>query len=152
MVKKENKIFIVTAYRWGLRDNSSWVIGSYSTLKMAKKVAKDYIGYRGGKYGCEVVESIVDKEHNPDNMNACHQVSYTECTYFGAAGRFFQSMEPADRNKQDWEKDPFIDACKEVIEVYPSCLSLLSNNEGKSKMKQCLDKLRPFLEKFAHWR
>lgn len=89
-------IYIVTAYRWGHRDNHSYVVGAFSTKEQADQAADTHVGWRGGKYGCEVVECDVgntSEDYHPS------QVSYFESPYYGAAGRHSPSAHPADRNK-----------------------------------------------------
>jgi hypothetical protein len=147
----KNKTYVVTGYRWGLRDNHSHVVGICSSLKLAKIMAKDYVSYRGGKYGAEVVEGIID-QHNPENMRVCKQVFYVECPYYGAAGRFIQSMQPADNNKDKWNEeseDPFIKVCKDVMKTIEDIEFYSGDSNTEELHKQCIEKLKPFLITFV---
>lgn len=56
------KIHIVTAYRWGDHENHSYIVGAYSNKVKAIRAASTEEDYRGGKYTCEVVEVIIDRE------------------------------------------------------------------------------------------
>ena len=46
--------FVVTAYRWGLREGHSYVVGASDDFETAKKMAEKEEGWRGGKYGVAV--------------------------------------------------------------------------------------------------
>ena len=52
----KNKIYTVTAYRWGTRDEHSYSQGVFNKKTKALKEAEDHKTYRGGKYECEVLE------------------------------------------------------------------------------------------------
>ena len=52
----KNKIYTVTAYRWGDRDEHSYSHGVFNNKANALKEAEDHKAYRGGKYECEVLE------------------------------------------------------------------------------------------------
>lgn len=94
--------FVVTAYRWGLRDAHSYVVGVYVDEAKAKKVAEGHVGYRGGKYGC-LVERFTGEEPDADDIleRPPHErVAYYESPYFGAAGRNSPSCDPVDPAKQ----------------------------------------------------
>jgi hypothetical protein len=53
------KIYTVTAYRWGIYDNESYPVGCYADVESAVAAAEAEEGSRGGKYGCEVLEWTV---------------------------------------------------------------------------------------------
>lgn len=53
-------VFSVTMYRFGSREKHSYILGVYSTLKIAKKAAEDGMKYRGGKYGYEIMSHVID--------------------------------------------------------------------------------------------
>ena len=57
-------VYVVTAYRWGDRENHSYNVGVFSTLDSAKLAADKHAMYRGGKYACVVEECPLDK-YNP---------------------------------------------------------------------------------------
>lgn len=92
--------YVVTAYRWGLRDAHSYVVGAYPTLDAAMQVARDHVEYRGGKYGCEVM--CCQGEPNPsDGGENCwnEQVGYIESPFFGLGGQSRPACQPADHAK-----------------------------------------------------
>lgn len=92
-----SKVFVVTAYRWGHRDNHSYVVGCSDELEHAKQLAESHMDWRGGKYGCEVVEC--DARYVGEGECGAEQVHYVESPYYGACGRNTPSEHPADRNK-----------------------------------------------------
>jgi hypothetical protein len=48
------KVYIVTAYRWGDREEHSYVVGVFDNEENSIKQAKLETEWRGGKYTCEV--------------------------------------------------------------------------------------------------
>ena len=48
------KVYIVTAYRWGDREEHSYVVGVFDNEENSIKQAKLETEWRGGKYKCEV--------------------------------------------------------------------------------------------------
>lgn len=48
------EVFTVTAYRFGMREKHSYVVGVFSKKAKAIKCADDHTAYRGRKYGCDV--------------------------------------------------------------------------------------------------
>lgn len=49
-------VYTVHAYRYGDRERHSYPIGVFPKKHGAIKAAEEEEAYRGGKYGCEVVE------------------------------------------------------------------------------------------------
>jgi hypothetical protein len=47
-------IYTVQAYRWGDRDNHSYIVGVYESKHKAISVARAEAEWRGGKYTCQV--------------------------------------------------------------------------------------------------
>lgn len=78
--------YVITAYRWGMRDSHSYVVGAVDNLSVAKRLAEDEVRDRGGKYGCEVWSATVG------------QVYYVESPHFRCA-RQPGSCHPADVHK-----------------------------------------------------
>lgn len=76
-------IYVVTAYRWGQRNAHSYVVGAFTNKTAAIECAEAHVDYRGGKYGCEVVNAL---EWTEDADNVAEQVYYSESPYFGKAG------------------------------------------------------------------
>lgn len=94
-----NLIYVVTAYRWGLRDNHSYVVGAYLDKKLAKIVAREHVGYRGNKYGCEVIECNAECKIEFEEGNANEKaVFYEECPNWGN-GVGMPSRTPVDHEK-----------------------------------------------------
>lgn len=78
-------IYIVTAYRWGQRDNHSYVVGAWDSLRRAKAAARAEFHDRGGKYGVEVCKA--DTKMPVDYpRDYPEQVYYIESCYFGEVG------------------------------------------------------------------
>lgn len=73
-MKKE--IYVVTAYRWGNRENHSYNIGVFNKANAAMKCADSHTEYRGGKYAC-VVEKCVINEFENDDINYTTEVYRT---------------------------------------------------------------------------
>ena len=90
-------IYVVTAYKWGLRDNHSYVVGAYTDLEQAKCIADSHVEYRGNKYGCEVT-SCVQNDNELEDGNDELRMYYVECPYFGN-GVGMRSSQPVDSSK-----------------------------------------------------
>jgi hypothetical protein len=60
------EIYVVTAYRWGDRNNHSYVLGAFNKITKAVKCADSHAQYRGGKYAC-VVDEVVLNSFNDDS-------------------------------------------------------------------------------------
>lgn len=56
----KNKIYIVTMYRWGDRENHSYVHGVYNKKQKAIDKALEEQICRGGKYHPEVLEADIN--------------------------------------------------------------------------------------------
>jgi hypothetical protein len=52
----KGKLYIVTMYRWGNRENHSYVIGAFTKKQKALDEGEREAQYRGGKYDPEVLE------------------------------------------------------------------------------------------------
>lgn len=61
----KNEIHIVTAYRWGKREDYSYNIGVFTKKHKAQQIAEEHCRHRGGKYAC-VVEKCIPNEFNND--------------------------------------------------------------------------------------
>lgn len=46
--------YVITAYRWGLRDDHSYVVAATTDLESAKDIARTEEEHRRGKYGVAV--------------------------------------------------------------------------------------------------
>lgn len=55
-------VYTVHAYRWGDRENHSYLVGVYSKKHAAMKAGERETEYRGGKYECEVIEWQLDRD------------------------------------------------------------------------------------------
>lgn len=53
------KFYIVTMYRWGERDNHSYVLGVFDDEQEAIRAGKEHGEHRGGKYDPEVIETEI---------------------------------------------------------------------------------------------
>lgn len=59
----KDKIYVVTMYKWGLREDHSYVLGVYNKKHMAIQDAKQEDQDRGGKYIPEVLEFDINKKN-----------------------------------------------------------------------------------------
>lgn len=76
-------IYTVTAYRWGDREKHSYIVGVYNQKDAALKAAEFEEDYRGGKYGCEVLEwdlneSLPEHRMRPKLIESILGVHYHE--------------------------------------------------------------------------
>lgn len=53
---KKNKLYVVTMYRWGERENHSYLLGVFNSKHRAKEIGAEHAEYRGNKYEPEIVE------------------------------------------------------------------------------------------------
>jgi hypothetical protein len=51
-----DRVYVVTAYRYGDHEKHSYVVGAYTTIKKAMFAKEGEERYRGGKYECEIVD------------------------------------------------------------------------------------------------
>jgi hypothetical protein len=56
------EVYVVTMYRWGSRENHSYVRGVFSSEEKAMEAGMDEAVYRGGKYGPSVIKVVVDSD------------------------------------------------------------------------------------------
>jgi hypothetical protein len=94
------KVFIVTAYRYGMRDAHSYCVGAYNSKESADLAARSEVDYRGGKYGCEVCWHETDDEWS-EGKPPPTQVSYFESPYFKLLG---SGKQPADHCSEEWKE------------------------------------------------
>jgi len=57
-----DKVYVVTAHRWGDRETHNYIVGIYSTKKLALKASQEESEYRGFKYICRAVMLRIDKK------------------------------------------------------------------------------------------
>lgn len=91
-------IFVVTAYRWGLRDDHSYVVGAFQTATAAKRAAKAQAAHRGGKYSMEIVR-CGGRPRNGDNVDTEWRALHLPCPQEGAAGRSRRACQLADTRR-----------------------------------------------------
>jgi len=91
-------VFVVIAYRYGMRDAHSYLVAVCATLEEAKKAAESEVDYRGGKYGCEVAECEVGPWHED---REARQVAYVPSPYEGVIG---EGCYQADRTNEGWKE------------------------------------------------
>jgi|GEM_PF-1887312 len=61
------KIYVVTMYRMGERTNSSYVLGTFSSLNRAKEAARTESTERGFKYGYGIAQCELDVVDDEDD-------------------------------------------------------------------------------------
>ena len=64
---KKIEIYVVSAYRWGDREEHSYILGVFSDKHKAQITADEHCQYRGGKYACVVESCIVDGYNEDDD-------------------------------------------------------------------------------------
>jgi hypothetical protein len=75
------KIYVVTMYRWGDRENHSYVVGAFADdEERAVRLGKEMHEYRGGKYDPEVV--CFDHSTNPPTMTVVYPVEKFDSKVF----------------------------------------------------------------------
>lgn len=89
--------FVVIAYRYGMRDAHSYLVAVCDNLEDAQDAAEKEVSYRGGKYGCEVVECPRQRWHEKLTPR---QVAYVPSPYEGAIG---EGCDQADRTTEGWK-------------------------------------------------
>ena len=92
-------VHLVVAYRYGLRDDHSYVVGAYTSHDLACRAAADHVEYRGGKYGCEVLACQIRLTTNETDALP-PQTAFIESPYFGLLGRGSQCADQTDRQKR----------------------------------------------------
>jgi len=60
-------VYVVTSYRWGNREDHSYILGVFSKKAQAIKCADSHVMYRGGKYYPEVDAVTLDSFSNDDD-------------------------------------------------------------------------------------
>lgn len=99
-IRSLTSIFVVTAFRYGMRDAHSYVVGAYATRCEADQVAKHHVQFRGGKYGCEVAE-CKEQSADLDDRELPVQVKFFESPYHGMIGN---GRQPADHTSMDHKR------------------------------------------------
>lgn len=64
MEKKTDYTYLVTAFRWGRRENHSYTVGIYHKKHAAITNAEKEADLRGGKYSC-----LVEKVHKNQDVS-----------------------------------------------------------------------------------
>jgi Lar family restriction alleviation protein len=59
--KTQNSLYVVTMYRWGNRENHSYVLGMYDDENTAKQEAEKEIVNRDNKYFPEILQIPINK-------------------------------------------------------------------------------------------
>jgi len=70
VMRLEETIYTVHAYRWGDRECHSYTVGVFGKKNAALKAAETEEDYRGGKYECEVLEWALDSSIAGNHDNA----------------------------------------------------------------------------------
>ena len=88
-----NDIYVITAYRWGLRNGHSYVVNATHKRFHALRIAINEYNERGGKYGIEVIQ-IKNKVQT--------RIAWKESNYFGQCG-IGKTCDPVDHSKTPWK-------------------------------------------------
>jgi hypothetical protein len=71
---QNNKIYIVTMYRWGNKENHSYVIGAFTDSKEAVKAGISHSQYRDGKYDPEIIEVDLNRVYYEDGSQIPNKI------------------------------------------------------------------------------
>ena len=71
-------IYVVQAYRWGNRENHSYVVGVYDTNEQAIIAADKEEEYRGMKYKCAIISTSLNKSHSIESVNDSFTIDWRE--------------------------------------------------------------------------
>ena len=74
----DNNINIITAYRFGDKENHSYVVGAFSTKDEAIRQAKKEEEWRGGKYDCEVISGRINESRKYSNYTVEYRIPKNE--------------------------------------------------------------------------
>lgn len=77
------KLYVVTMYRWGNRDNHSYFLGAFDNKATAKEEWEKEEINRGGKYYAEVIET----EINDLNHKILIDIEKRDIEYLRIAGK-----------------------------------------------------------------
>jgi len=91
-------VFVVIAYRYGMRDDHSYLVSVSTQIEEAKQAAQSEMEYRGGKYGCEVVECPVGAWNEDIEPK---QVFYVPSPFEGNLGT---GTHPVDVTNEGWKE------------------------------------------------
>jgi hypothetical protein len=59
-----NKVYVVTMYKCGDRNNHSYLLGVFTKKNHALEMADEHEEYRGNKYDAEIIEVTVDVSYD----------------------------------------------------------------------------------------
>jgi len=84
-----NKLYIVTMYRWGNRENHSYFLGVFTDKEKAIEAGESHSEFRGGKYAPEILEVDLDYVYYEKGK----QVPDVIVDLYKPAVKLFDSME-----------------------------------------------------------
>lgn len=73
----KGQVFAVEMNRWGDRENHHYILGVYSTIRLACEAGLSHREWRDGKYEPCVVETIVDSGKRTtwaENSDECREI------------------------------------------------------------------------------
>lgn len=97
--KDSREVYVVIAYRYGMRDNHSYLVTVSATPEEAIDAADKEVSWRGGKYGCEVRVCTLGVWHECGRGGA--QIYYAESPYEGVLGA---GVDQVDVTNPGWRE------------------------------------------------
>lgn len=64
----ENELFVVTMYRWGERENHSYVLGVFDDKEKADSAGTNESEQRDGKYDMEIIRFKLNDTTKPEKI------------------------------------------------------------------------------------
>jgi hypothetical protein len=90
-------VFVVIAYRYGMRDDHSYFVVVCDSLEDGKQAATQEVSFRSGKYGCEVIECQIGPWAEG---RISRQVYYVPSSFEGVLG---EGYDQVDKSTEGWE-------------------------------------------------
>ena len=81
-LKLPSSIYVVTAYKWGINSEHSYVVGVFDTRKKAIDCADKHTKFTKGKYSCEVDKCFMNDYDQNETVS-----EYSELIYKTKANR-----------------------------------------------------------------
>lgn len=79
-IKNTEELFVVTMYRWGCRENHSYILGTFKSAKRATTAMSDEEIDRGGKYFGEITITPINKKLDEDDFKSIFSLHKPVCS------------------------------------------------------------------------
>jgi len=114
--------YVVMAYRWGNTNEHSFPVHAGQDKEAALEAAEDYPSYRGGKYGCEVLEFAAPDDEGARIAYFSSMVGEKEPAISWLKYQLEHLghvMWTAQRDKQVWLPEKAEDGDYEILKPHP---------------------------------